>query len=89
MPYVTINISEHPERVQEMFEVTQGKRSVPQIFFNSEYIGGAEAFFKKLKSETLMSEIEEMLEVLDFLPRIVGTSSNCTGTVPGLSDPSN
>ena len=39
VPFVDINLEKYPERRYEMQERT-GRRTVPQIFFNSKHIGG-------------------------------------------------
>lgn len=36
---VEINLTDYPRRVKEMKRLSGGKRSVPQIFFNSLHIG--------------------------------------------------
>ena len=39
VPFVDVNLEKYPERRYEMQERT-GRRTVPQIFFNSKHIGG-------------------------------------------------
>ena len=39
VPFVDVNLEKYPERRYEMQERT-GRRTVPQIFFNSNHIGG-------------------------------------------------
>ena len=39
VPYVDVNLEKYPQRRYEMEEKT-GRRTVPQIFFNSKHIGG-------------------------------------------------
>lgn len=39
IPYCDVDLSKYPERRYEMKERT-GRSSVPQIFFNSQHIGG-------------------------------------------------
>lgn len=48
VPFVEVNLEKHPERRYEMQEKT-GRRTVPQIFFNSKHIGGYDDL-KKLVS---------------------------------------
>ena len=48
VPYVDVNLEKYPERRYEMEEKT-GRRTVPQIFFNSKHIGGYDDL-KKLVS---------------------------------------
>ena len=44
IPYVTIDLAEHPERKQEMVMASGGRKTVPQIFFNYEHIGVSLAY---------------------------------------------
>jgi glutaredoxin 3 len=39
VPFIEINLTDFPFHYDEMISLTKGKRSVPQIFFESEYIG--------------------------------------------------
>ena len=39
VPYMDVNLEKYPERRYEMQERT-GRRTVPQVFFNSKHIGG-------------------------------------------------
>ena len=48
VPYVNVNLEKYNERRYEMEEKT-GRRTVPQIFFNSKHIGGYDDL-KKLVS---------------------------------------
>ena len=48
VPYVEVNLERYPGRRYEMQERT-GRRTVPQIFFNSKHIGGYDEL-KKLVS---------------------------------------
>ena len=50
VPYVDVNLEKYPERRYEMEEKT-GRRTVPQIFFNSKHIGGYDDL-KKLVSHS-------------------------------------
>lgn len=50
VPYVDVNLEKYPERRYEMEEKT-GRRTVPQIFFNSKHIGGYDDL-KKLVSQS-------------------------------------
>lgn len=49
VPYFDVNLEKYPERRYEMQERT-GRRTVPQIFFNSKHIGGYDDI-KKLVRE--------------------------------------
>lgn len=39
VPFHVIDLLEHPERRQEMFLLSNGNKTVPQIFFNQDHIG--------------------------------------------------
>ena len=51
VPFVEVNLDHYPDRRYEMQEKT-GRRTVPQIFFNSRHIGGFDDL-KKLVRELL------------------------------------
>ena len=54
VPYFDVNREKYPERRYEMQERT-GRRTVPQIFFNSKHIGGYDDIKKLVrKGEVLM-----------------------------------
>ncbi len=38
VPFVEINLSEYPKRMKELKRLS-GKKTVPQIFFNTQHIG--------------------------------------------------
>lgn len=52
VPFVDVNLEKYPERRYEMQERT-GRRTVPQIFFNSKHIGGYDDI-KKLVRHSLV-----------------------------------
>lgn len=54
---VEINLTDYPKRSREMKRLT-GKRSVPQIFFNSLHVGGA----AELQALEKSNKLDEMLE---------------------------
>ncbi|MBF0096854.1 MAG: glutaredoxin 3 [Magnetococcales bacterium] len=37
-----INLTEHPERREEMVSRANGRRTVPQIFINGQHVGGCD-----------------------------------------------
>jgi glutaredoxin 3 len=43
--FTEINIHDQPEKMEEMIELSGGKRSVPQIFFGDLYIGGSDDLY--------------------------------------------
>ena len=55
VPFVDVNLEKYPERRYEMQERT-GRRTVPQIFFNSMHIGGYDDI-KKLVRYSLVSTL--------------------------------
>ena len=40
IPFEDVHVDEHPERRSEMLARSNGRRTVPQIFFGDEHIGG-------------------------------------------------
>ena len=52
VPYADVNLEKYPERRYEMQERT-GRRTVPQIFFNSKHIGGYDDLKKLVRPHTL------------------------------------
>lgn len=54
VPFVDVNLEKYPERRYEMQERT-GRRTVPQIFFNSMHIGGYDDI-KKLVRHSLVTD---------------------------------
>ena len=59
VPYVDVNLEKYPECRYEMEEKT-GRRTVPQIFFNSKHIGGYDDL-KKLASHSNPVELDYLL----------------------------
>lgn len=51
VPYHDVNLERYPERRQEAQERT-GRRSVPQIFFNDQHIGGYDELKKAVSNGT-------------------------------------
>lgn len=45
VPFIDVNLDKYPERRHEMQD-RSGKRTVPQIFFNSTHIGGCDDLMK-------------------------------------------
>lgn len=41
-PYTEIDLSQQPNRLEEMLQLSGGSRTVPQIFINSQHIGGCD-----------------------------------------------
>ena len=61
IPYTEISLSTHPDKRNDMLSLAD-KLTVPQVFFNETYIGGADdtiALFKKWDEENTYSSVEE------------------------------
>lgn len=54
-----INIHDNPEKMQEMLELSGGKRSVPQIFYGDIHIGGSDDLYNMNLSGELDKLISE------------------------------
>ncbi|CAI8006756.1 Glutaredoxin-C3 [Geodia barretti] len=57
VPFVEVNLDHYPDRRYEMQEKT-GRRTVPQIFFNSKHIGGFDDLKKLYDSGSLEDELK-------------------------------
>ena len=44
--FTEINLSQNPERREEMIQKSHGKRTVPQIFINNRHIGGCDDLYE-------------------------------------------
>ena len=68
LPFVDVSVDRFPPYVREWVKEKTGKTSVPQIFFNKEYIGGNKEFQETIKDDTkfqaLLDEVQKN-EVLD------------------------
>ncbi|MBF0400871.1 MAG: glutaredoxin 3 [Magnetococcales bacterium] len=57
--YQEINLTEQPERREEMIEKAGGRRTVPQIFINGKHVGGCDDLYeldREGKLETLLAQ---------------------------------
>jgi glutaredoxin 3 len=57
--FETVDISEHPERRQEMIERSAGRTTVPEIFINGRHIGGCDdlmALDRSGQLDTMLAE---------------------------------
>jgi glutaredoxin len=61
VPFVEVNLDHYPDRRYEMQEKT-GRRTVPQIFFNSKHIGGFDDLKKLYDSGSLEDELKVVAE---------------------------
>eukprot|EP01083_Nonionella_stella_P006307 18345_1 len=61
VPCSVINLDNHPDRRKEMIELSQ-RKTVPQIFFNMDHIGGFDDLKKLEYSGELVSKINRTLE---------------------------
>jgi glutaredoxin 3 len=57
--YQEINISESPERMQEMLDRTGGRTTVPEIFINEQLIGGFDSLLDLHRKGELTKLISE------------------------------
>ena len=52
-------LSKYPERREEMISRTGGKKTVPQIFINNQFIGG----FRELRNLNSSGELNKILKL--------------------------
>lgn len=45
LPFIVIDLQDHPERIPEMIQRSSNRRSVPQIFINNQHIGGCDDLY--------------------------------------------
>ncbi|XP_065182359.1 uncharacterized protein LOC135813068 [Sycon ciliatum] len=63
LPFIIINLDDVPNtHRQEMLDMTGGKTSVPQIFFNDKHLGGFEALEAAISNESIDDFLQEVLE---------------------------
>ena len=55
--YQEINLYEEPDKREEMLNKSNGKRTVPQIFYGNIHIGG----YEDLKTLELSGKLEKMI----------------------------
>ena len=58
LEFKEIDISEGPEIREEMIKKANGKRTIPQIFFNEDHVGGYQELRELEKSGKLLSSLE-------------------------------
>ena len=58
LEYEEIDISIGPNIREEMIKKSNGRRTIPQIFFNEEHIGGYQELRELEKSGNLFSSLE-------------------------------
>ncbi|MEO5340707.1 MAG: glutaredoxin 3 [Magnetococcus sp. MYC-9] len=58
-PYQEINLTDHPERREEMIEKAGGRRTVPQIFINGRHVGGCDDLYELETEGTLEKMLAE------------------------------
>lgn len=68
VPINEVNLLQYPARKDEMLQLSGGKRTVPQIFFNAEHIGGADDLEAIHNEGTLQSRLEACLQAPDDGP---------------------
>eukprot|EP01114_Cavostelium_apophysatum_P010558 TRINITY_DN2442_c1_g1_i1.p1 TRINITY_DN2442_c1_g1~~TRINITY_DN2442_c1_g1_i1.p1 ORF type:complete len:1105 (+),score=306.42 TRINITY_DN2442_c1_g1_i1:300-3317(+) len=60
VPFVEIDLLKYPQRREEMQKLTNGKNTVPQIFFNRDHIGGMQELLRLEESGQLPQMIKQM-----------------------------
>ena len=58
IPYKEINIALEEEKREEMLNKSNGKRTIPQIFFNELHIGG----YEELRALEKKGELDNLLK---------------------------
>ena len=58
LDYKVIDVSKGPELRDEMIQKANGRRTIPQIFFNNDHIGGYQELRELEKSGQLMSNLK-------------------------------
>ena len=58
LQYKVIDVSTGPELRDEMIQKANGRRTIPQIFFNDEHIGGYQELRELEKTGRLISILE-------------------------------
>ncbi len=59
LEFIEIELSKYPERREEMLSRTGGKKTVPQIFINNQFIGG----FRELRNLNSSGELNKILKL--------------------------
>jgi len=59
LAFEEINLSQHPERREEMLKKTGGRTSVPQIFMDGVHVGGSDDLYRLYKDGKLTSHTKE------------------------------
>lgn len=57
LAFEEINVTDHPERRQEMRDLSGGRDTLPQVFFGDEHIGGASELERLDGAEGLSSHL--------------------------------
>ncbi len=57
--YEEIDLTQHPERTQEMLDRSNGRTTVPEIFINGELIGGFDDLMALHRKGELVGKLAE------------------------------
>ena len=57
LTYADVSVDRFPARVREWLKERTGKSSVPQIFFNTQHIGGNEDLQKLVKDQEAFDKV--------------------------------
>ena len=58
IPYKEINIAIEEDKMNEMLSKSNGKRTIPQIFFDNHHVGG----YEELRALEKKGELENLLK---------------------------
>ena len=58
IPYNEINVALEEEKLEEMLNKSNGKRTIPQIFFNELHIGG----YEELRALEKKGELDNLIK---------------------------
>ena len=88
LPFTDVSVDRFPPRVREWVKEKTGKTSVPQIFFNKEYVGGNKEFQEAIKDndkfQALLEEVRNN-EVTDDTDPLLPSPSEALGSPKNLT----
>ena len=58
IPYKEINVALEESKMEEMIKKSNGKRTIPQIFFDDHHVGG----FEELRALEKENKLQELLK---------------------------
>ena len=88
LPFTDVSVDRFPPRVREWVKEKTGKTSVPQIFFNKEYVGGNKEFQEAIKDDdkfqALLDEVRNN-EITDDTDPLLPSPSEAIGSPKNLT----